>query len=102
MAGVETPCKKKHRVLSDLVGTYGAAVVSRPLTGEELYGLWLLRRRVHLQRASAYALATHTGKLPLEWFDALCDWPEQAKVEYYRVNADRSEAAFMARQWRRG
>jgi hypothetical protein len=103
---VEGPIKKKQRVLADLAGAYGINAArqyrGRDLNGEELYALWLLRRRILLQRASAASLASHAGQLPLEWFDAVCDWPEQAKEEQYRVNSDRKEAAFMAKQRRRG
>ena len=78
---------------------------ARPFTGEELYGLWLLRGRVHRQRAAALAEALQAARglarLPRDWYDARCDFEAEADGEAYRGNADRAEAAFLARRRRR-
>ena len=79
---------------------------ARPFTGGELYGLWLLRGRIHRQRAAALAealaAAQGLGRLPRDWYDARCDFEAEADGEAYRGNADRAEAAFLARRRRRG
>jgi hypothetical protein len=75
--------------------------LGRPFTGGELYGLWLLRGRIHRQRAAAVAEALQAargaGALPPGWYDALCDFEAEAGAAAYRGNADRAEAAVLAR-----
>ena len=94
---MEDERKKKHRILSDRVAI---GTVGRSLTPEEDYAVWLLRERIHLQKAAALALAFKAalgnGRLPRKWFDATCDFPEQVDAEMYRVNSDRAEARTLA------
>ena len=74
---------------------------ARPFTGLELYGLWLSRGRIHRQRAAALAEALRaaqgSGRLPRGWYDALCDFEGEVEAEAYRQNADRAEAALLAK-----
>jgi hypothetical protein len=88
--------KKKCRILSDLVGTYGSGVLGRQLTGEERYGLWLLRERVRLQWAqtvtSGILAALTSGPLSRSWFDAQANAEEEVDFLRWRVNSERAEA----------
>jgi hypothetical protein len=95
--------KKKYRTpLSDLVGTYGSGVLGRPLTGEERYGLWLLRERVRLQWASAVTsgilAALTSGPLSHSWFDAQANAEEEVDFLRWRVNSERAETRLRRRK----